>query len=59
MNGRDNISVTVELPLRSGWGPFKKSFRDQRTVHTLDESAALVRSYFTLGGEEMQAALRT
>jgi hypothetical protein len=58
VNGRDSISVTVELPIRSGWGPFKRGFRDERTVHSLDEAAALVRSYFTLSGEDMGAALR-
>ncbi len=58
MNGPDHISVTVELPVREGWGIFKRDFRDERTVRSLGELEGWLRRYFTLSHEEMRAALR-
>lgn len=59
VNGRDDVSVTVELPLRTGWGPFKSGFRDERTVHSLSEAETLVQQYFTLSHEELREVLHT
>jgi hypothetical protein len=58
MNAPDQISVTVELPVREGWGIFKRDFRDERTVRSLGELEEWLRRYFTLSHEEMHAALR-
>ena len=58
VNGQQDIHVTVELPLRTGWGPFGRSFRDERTVHSLSDVKTLVEHYFRLSHEDMRASLR-
>jgi hypothetical protein len=58
VNGRDDISVRVELPIRTGWGPFKTGFQDERTVQSLGDVEMLLHNYFTLSHEDLRAALR-
>ena len=59
VNGRDNISGKVELPIRTGWGPFKTGFHDERTVRSLGDVETLLHNYFTLSHEDLRAALRS
>src|SRR5262245_21146714 len=48
VNGRDDISVTIELPI---------GFRDERTVRSLADAETLVHRYFSLSHEDLRAAL--
>jgi hypothetical protein len=57
VNGRDNISVTVELPIRTGRGIFKTDFRHERTARSLGEMEEWVHRYFTLSHEDLGVAL--
>lgn len=57
VNGPDDISVTVELPVRAKWGIFGKGFRDERTVRSLAEVEGWLDRYFKLSHEDIRAAL--
>lgn len=48
VNGRDDFSVIVELPI---------GVRDERTVHSLVDVETLLDRYFTLSHEDLRAVL--
>jgi len=58
VNGKDQVSVSVELPMRTGWWIFKSPFAEYRPSETLVSAEDWIRKYFALPHPELAEALQ-
>ena len=59
VNGRDDISVRVELPIRVGWWVFKSKFEARKPKESLQAAEEWIRKYYALEHADMAEAMRS